>query len=138
MITPHFTNMDGSGKRLLVADDDADNRESVAAILRMDGFEVDVAKDGTDALTAFQACDYDVAIVDMTMPGLSGYELAVQLRRVPSKTVMIAMTGWGRDEDRVRALACGFHYHLVKPLDWTMLHQLLSTVITSGSTTVST
>jgi len=119
-----------SGRRVLIADDNRDAAESLAMLLQMEGHEVTAVHDGRDALSAFGAVEPEVALLDIGMPGLNGYEVAREIRRnARGRSVMlIAVTGWGQDKDKARALAAGFNHHFTKPIDPQRLNELLRSV----------
>jgi len=104
-------------KRILVVDDNRDAAESLAALLRLEGHEVATTFSGHDALAAESSLRPEVILLDIGLPGMSGYEVAQRLREVGSPARLIALTGYGQPEDRERALRAGFHRHLVKPVD---------------------
>ena len=108
-----------AGRRILVADDNRDAAESLAMLLEMAGHEVRVAHHGRAALAVAQAFRPDTALLDIGMPEMSGYEVAQALRNEPWAVGirLIALTGWGQDSDRRRALEAGFDHHLIKPVD---------------------
>ncbi len=112
---------------MLIADDNQDGAESLAMLLRLSGNEVFVAHTGTDALELAAQERPNVAILDIGMPGLSGYEVAECIRREAwgTRMTMIAVTGWGQDDDKRRAQIAGFDHHLTKPVDLDVLEQLL-------------
>ena len=114
--------------RILVVDDFHDSADSLAALLRLLGHEVRVAYDGPAALTVAEGFRPEAALLDIGMPGMDGIELAQRLRRErPAKDLLlIALTGYGRDEDKVRSLEAGFDSHLVKPVDLAALNALLA------------
>jgi signal transduction histidine kinase len=114
-------------RRILIADDNRDSAETLAALLRMEGHEVTSVHDGPVALTAFNDLKPDVALLDIGMPGLTGYEVARRMRQSPlgSSVKLIAITGWGQDIDKERAYAAGFDLHLTKPVDPHRLAELL-------------
>ena len=113
--------------RILVVDDNRDVAESTAMLLRQDGHEVHVVYDGAEAIRV--ACEQPPAVVllDIGMPGLDGYEVARRMRTRPelADTWLIALTGWGLEQDRRRSEAAGFDHHLVKPVAAPALEQLL-------------
>jgi CheY-like chemotaxis protein len=115
------------GQRLLIADDNEDAAESLAALLRMDGHEVTVVSNGLEALSAITAMQPEVALLDIGMPHLSGYEVARQLRQGPlgQNITLIAITGWGQDRDKARAVEAGFNHHFTKPIEPDALLDLL-------------
>jgi CheY-like chemotaxis protein len=112
---------------VLVVDDSRDGAESLALLLRLKGHDVRVAHDGLAALEAARANRPDLAILDIGMPGMDGYELAQRLREEPglAKLVLVALTGWGQAEDRRRSQEAGFNHHLTKPADPAALERLL-------------
>lgn len=114
-------------KRILVADDNQDQAESLAQLLRLSGNEVEVVHDGVALVEAAERLRPQAAIVDIGMPGLDGYEAARRIRGEAWGKAMklVAQTGWGREEDRKRALAAGFDAHLVKPVEPGALLKLL-------------
>jgi two-component system CheB/CheR fusion protein len=114
------------GFRVLIADDNQDAADSLQRILEHFGYEVRVAYDGTAAAEAGRDFAPKVAILDIGMPGSNGYEVANGLRAQYGKDVtLIALTGWGQEGDRRRALEAGFDRHLTKPVDPGVLHALL-------------
>jgi signal transduction histidine kinase/ActR/RegA family two-component response regulator len=112
---------------VLVADDNRDNAESLGQVLRSLGYSVSIAFDGASALRAARQRMPDVGLFDIGMPGMNGYQLATALRGLPGggRALLVAITGWGQDSDRQRALAGGFDRHFVKPVDVRALAELL-------------
>jgi signal transduction histidine kinase len=115
-------------RRILIADDNRDALESLARLLQLDGHDVFQAADGLQAFAAAADCRPDVAMLDIGMPGLDGYEVA---RRIRSQEwgrgiFLVAVTGWGQEADRRRSREAGFDSHWVKPLDAKKLAALLS------------
>jgi signal transduction histidine kinase/ActR/RegA family two-component response regulator len=110
--------IDGDVLRVLVIDDNVDARETTAALLESEGHVVSTAGDGLEALQVAAAFRPQVALVDIGLPGLDGYELARRWRADPPAPGLrlIALTGYGREPDRAHALAAGFDDHLVKPV----------------------
>jgi signal transduction histidine kinase/ActR/RegA family two-component response regulator len=106
-------------QRILIADDNLDLTESMAMLLRQEGHEVRIALDGPSALKLAEEFVPDAALLDIGLPGLNGYQLAGALRsrRDPHDLLLIAVTGYGQPEDRIRSQGAGFDYHMVKPLD---------------------
>jgi two-component system CheB/CheR fusion protein len=117
-------------RRVLVVDDNVDAADSIALLLRLGGHEVRVAHDGPTALLIARAFRPQVVFLDIGMPGMDGYEVARRLRREPGPqpALLVALTGWGHDEDRRRSQEAGFDHHLVKPVDPAALVQLLAGV----------
>jgi len=118
------------GRRILVADDNQDAADSLALLLSTGGHEVRIAHGGHGAVVLASDFRPEIALLDIGMPDLNGYEVARQLRE-PSwgKTLrLIALTGWGQEEDKQRALAAGFDHHLTKPVDLAELERLIRSV----------
>jgi CheY-like chemotaxis protein len=120
------------GLRILVVDDNLDSATTLALLLRMAGHEVHLAHDGIAALEAVRGWRPQIAILDIGLPGLDGYELARRLRQEYAlrDALLVALTGYGQDEDRRRAWQAGFNAHLIKPVD---LHQLRALLAHAGS-----
>jgi CheY-like chemotaxis protein len=116
------------GRRVLVAEDNRDVADTLAMLLDQAGHDVRVAYGGRAALAIAQAFRPEVAILDIGMPSLSGYEVAEELRRQPwgAGIYLVALTGWGGDDDQQRALRAGFNRHLTKPVDPVALDTLLA------------
>ncbi len=127
---PPLGSVNGSkrGRRILLADDNRDALDSLATLLQCDGHEVHTAGDGAEAFALAAECRPDVVLLDIGMPKLDGYEVARRIRAEPwgKGPVLIALTGWGQDEDRRRSREVGFDSHLVKPLDPETLSALLA------------
>jgi PAS domain S-box-containing protein len=119
-----------SNHRILIVDDNRDAADSLSPLLRALGAEVTVAYDGTSALDLLATCFPSVILLDLGMPGLNGYEVAKQIRKDHRfrNSTLIALTGWGQGEDRLRAQQAGFDHHLVKPVDLDALQTLLSSL----------
>lgn len=109
----------GAAKRVLIADDNRDFADSLASVLRLGGHEVRVTYDGAEAVTAARGWRPDVVLLDIGLPYLNGYETAERIRGALSgaRPLLIAITGWGQEEDRRRSRAAGFDHHFVKPVD---------------------
>ncbi|MDO9314849.1 MAG: ATP-binding protein [Burkholderiaceae bacterium] len=105
--------------RILIADDNRDAADSLALLLRLEHHEVHVAFAGASALAMAMRVQPQVAVLDIGMPGLDGYEVARRLRLQPGgpDMLILALTGWGRQEDQRKALAAGFDRHCTKPID---------------------
>ncbi len=117
-----------SGRRILLADDNQDAAELLARLLELSGHEVHIANTGTDALKLAYQHRPDTVILDIGMPGMNGYEVARNLRRDAwgAQATLIAITGWGGEQDKRQALDSGFDYHLSKPVDPSELDRILS------------
>jgi signal transduction histidine kinase/DNA-binding response OmpR family regulator len=107
------------GRRVLVVDDNIDAAESIAVFLRLEGHEVKTVTDGPQALACTKVFAPQVAVVDIGLPGMSGYDVARRMRQdgLPAPALLIALTGYGQKEDRTRSQEAGFHHHFVKPAD---------------------
>ncbi|MBX3471177.1 MAG: PAS domain-containing protein [Planctomycetes bacterium] len=105
-------------RRVAVVDDNVDAAEMLATLLRLRGHEVTLAHDGPSALALLEVARAEVVVLDIGMPGMDGYEVARELRRRPaySGALLVALTGWGQEEDRRRSREAGFDHHLVKPV----------------------
>jgi PAS domain S-box-containing protein len=116
------------GLRILVADDNVDSAKSLAVLLQIMGNEVHTAHDGCEAVNAALRMHPDLALLDIGMPRLNGYEACRRIREQPwaQHTVMVALTGWGQMEDVRRSEQAGFDHHLVKPVEPQALEKLLA------------
>lgn len=116
--------------RVLVVDDNRDGAESLALLLRLLGYDVTVAFDGRSGLSAARARRPDVAVLDIGLPGMNGFDLARELRTDAAfgRTRLIAASGYGQEADRQKCLAAGFDHHLTKPVDLADLRPLLGPV----------
>jgi len=116
--------------RVLIVDDSADTAESVAELARSWGHEVVVAQDGPTALEVVSGFRPDIALLDIGLPEMNGYELARRLRQISGMetTRLVAITGYAREEDRRAAQEAGFSLHLTKPVDPVRLKNLLATL----------
>ena len=116
--------------RILIVEDNHDAADSLATVLQVWGHDVRLAFDGLAALDVAEAYEPDVILSDLGLPGMDGYELARRLRGRAGfgRAVMISLSGYGRDEDKRRALDAGFDHHLVKPPDVAVLAELLGRV----------
>jgi PAS domain S-box-containing protein len=114
-------------RRVLIADDNRDAAESLAMLLEMQGHTVTVAHDGREALAAIETSHPEVALLDIGMPEIDGYEVARRVRGDSRghRTLLIAITGWGQEQDKARAMAAGFDLHFTKPVEPQRLIELL-------------
>ena len=115
---------------MLAVDDNVDAVQNLALLLKMSGHEVQLAYDGPSALEVALAMRPDVVLLDIGLPGLTGYEVAQWIRQQPAlkDTVLVALTGYGRATDRQLSREAGFDHHLVKPADFREVEQILATV----------
>ncbi len=122
-------------RRILVADDNNDALESLATLLQLSGHEVYTAGNGAVALESAEQYRPEVALLDIGMPKLDGYEVARRIRAQPwgQHITLVALTGWGQDSDRRRSQEAGFDSHLVKPLDLDKLTELLAALPSNGA-----
>lgn len=116
--------------KILLVDDSSDMTLSLSMLLEAMGHEVHATADGLAAIPAALHHLPDLMLIDIGLPGLSGYELATRLRCEPllSRTTLVALTGYGQETDRQRAMEAGFHHHMVKPVNFVALERILSTV----------
>ena len=130
----HRTDAAQERMRILVVDDQPDVADAMALLLEAIGHEAHVAYDGTAALNTIGANPPDVMFVDIGMPGINGYDVARRIRsdRRLSGIRLVALTGYGRDEDRTRALEAGFDLHLTKPVLDSKLQEALATLAASA------
>jgi CheY-like chemotaxis protein len=113
---------------VLLVDDNRDSAESLAQLLRLFGHEIWQAYSGREALAAARSRHPDLVLLDIGMPDISGYEVARQIRAEPALAgaTLVALTGYGAEEDRRRSFAAGFDAHLVKPIDFEALERILA------------
>jgi signal transduction histidine kinase len=118
----------GKALHILVVEDNDDGRETLAMMLRIGGHQVDEAASGPGGLASLKAHHPDIAIVDIGLPGFDGYEVARRTRANPdiSGTRLVALTGYGQEDDRRNARAAGFDWFLVKPADMVALEDILT------------
>jgi signal transduction histidine kinase/integral membrane sensor domain MASE1 len=114
-------------RRVLVVDDNADAADSMASLLRLHGHEAWTAYDAASALALGSEHRPDVVLLDIGLPGMSGYDVALKLRELPAlrDALIIAVTGYGQPEDRRRSREVGFDHHLIKPVDIDALRRLM-------------
>jgi CheY-like chemotaxis protein len=114
-------------RRVLVVDDNVDTAETLAMLLRLDGHDVRIAHSGPAAVEAARVFTPDAVVRDIGLPGMDGYAVARALRAEPTldRCRLIALSGYGREEDRRHALEAGFDQHLVKPVEPDVIRALL-------------
>jgi CheY-like chemotaxis protein len=117
-------------RRILVADDFPQAAATLAQLLRQEGYEVQIARDGLEAVAAAEHSHPDVIVLDLAMPELNGYDAARKIRQEPwgKDVVLIALTGWGQQRDRHRTKEAGFDAHLTKPVKYETILELLDTL----------
>jgi CheY-like chemotaxis protein len=118
------------GLRILVIDDNDDGRSTMQELLELLGHAVELAEDGASGVEKALACDPDLALVDIGLPKIDGYEVARRIRARPNgaRPWLVALTGYGQPDDRRMALEAGFDRHLVKPVSYDDLSNLLREV----------
>ncbi len=116
--------------RILVVDDNQDSADSLAMLMELHGHDVSIAHDGQSALDSAEQHRPDVVLLDIGLPVLNGHDVCRRIRQQPwgQTMVLIALTGWGQDDDRRRSQEAGFDGHLVKPVDHTRLLALLASL----------
>jgi PAS domain S-box-containing protein len=120
----------GVSRRILVADDNTDAVEMMRTLLELDGHQVTAVHDGLAAIRCVMTWRPDVALIDLGMPGIDGFEVARQVRADPSmdRTVLVALTGYGQEEDVRRSRDAGFDHHVTKSADFEPLRRLLDSI----------
>ena len=114
--------------RVLVVDDNQDAADSLATLLDVLGYSVRIAYDGPDAIEAADEFQPEVALLDIGLPRLSGYDIARHVREKRGEEVLlVAITGWGQEDDRRKAREAGFDHHFTKPADFDVLIKLIGT-----------
>ena len=115
-------------RRVLVVDDSVTTAESMAALLQLKGHELRVANDGPTAVEIAAKFRPEVVLLDIGMAGMNGYQVAKQLKQLPGleQTVLVAITGYGQEEDRRSSREAGFDHHLVKPTHISVVEELLN------------
>jgi two-component system CheB/CheR fusion protein len=126
-VAPHASAAAAPGLRLLVVDDNIDACKILARLLETEGHQVHLAFDGEEAVRVAGAVRPEVVLLDIGLPGIDGYEVGRRIRELPEGglVTLIAISGWGREEDKVRSADAGFRLHLVKPVEPRMLMRLL-------------
>jgi CheY-like chemotaxis protein len=120
-----------TARRILIVDDNRDSAESLAMLLKMTGHETHTAYDGLEAVNTAMTFMPDVIFMDIGLPNLNGYEACRKIREQPwgKDMVLIALTGWGQEEDRQKSRDAGFNGHLVKPVEHAALMKLLAELL---------
>ncbi len=116
--------------KVLVVDDNRDAAESSAALLSLNDHQVRMAFDGEHAIEIASTFHPDVLLLDIGLPDMSGYQVAARIRGMPwaATAVLIAITGWGQDEDKRRAVEAGFDHHMTKPISGEALESVLNSL----------
>ncbi len=115
---------------MLIVDDSVDACESLAAVVQMLGHTARTAFDGQQAVDVASAFLPQLVLMDISLPRLNGFQAAAMIRAQDGNAdaVFVALTGWGRDEDRRDALAAGFQHHVIKPIDFVLLRTMLDDI----------
>ena len=118
-------------QRILVADDNHDAAEALSLQLQLAGHDVRTAHDGVEALALAESFEPNIMLLDLGMPKMDGYEVAQRVRMRPGgrRMKLIALTGWGQQQDRDRTSAAGFDAHLVKPVAEVHLFRAIATAV---------
>lgn len=121
----------GAGRRILVVDDNRDSAKTLGLLLKLMGHETHLAHDGTEAIAEAERVRPELILLDIGLPKMTGHEVCQAIRQQPwgEEMVIIAVTGWGQDEDRRKSHEAGFNGHLVKPVAPEVLKQLLADVM---------
>jgi signal transduction histidine kinase len=116
-----------SGSRILVVDDNKDSADSLGMLLRLKGNEIRTAHDGLEAIQIAEMFHPELVLLDIGLPEMNGYDVARRIRQQPwgRDMMLVALTGWGQDEDRRRSQEAGFNFHVVKPVELAVLEKLL-------------
>jgi CheY-like chemotaxis protein len=123
------------GRKILIVDDNRDSADSLAMLLEITGNQTFLAHDGDEAIAAVEKHRPEVVLLDIGLPKLSGHEVCRRVRAQPwgKDIVVLALTGWGQEEDRRKSQEAGFNGHLVKPVNYDELLELLSSLTNGGS-----
>jgi DNA-binding response OmpR family regulator len=119
-----------TGRRVLIVDDNRDAATTLSMLLKVTGNETRTAYDGLEGFEAATAFRPDIILLDIGLPKLNGYDVCRRIREQPwgKNMVLVALTGWGQEEDRRLSKDAGFDHHMVKPLDFATLTSLLAGV----------
>jgi CheY-like chemotaxis protein len=123
-----MTDFKAPPRRVLIVDDNEDSANSLAMILKLGGHETASVYTAVDALQRAAAFRPDVVLLDIGLPGMDGYEVAQKMRELPGlrDIRLVAVTGYGRSDDRLRAREAGFDDHLIKPVEYAVLERTLA------------
>ena len=126
-------------RRILVVDDNRDSADSLAQLLSLTGNDTRTAHDGEEGVALADQFRPDVVLLDIGLPKLNGYEVCRKIREQPwgKSMAVVALTGWGQDDDRRKSKEAGFNGHMVKPVDLTELMRLLATISANGGAAVA-
>ena len=123
-----MTDFKAPPRRVLIVDDNEDSANSLAMILKLGGHETASVYTAVDALQRAAVFKPDVVLLDIGLPGMDGYEVALKMRELPGlrDIRLVAVTGYGRSDDRLRAREAGFDDHLIKPVEYAVLERTLA------------
>jgi CheY-like chemotaxis protein len=121
VVAEHPTTL--AGRRILVVDDNRDSALTLATLLELEGAQVRTAYDGDSAVAVAREAAPEVILLDIGLPGMNGYDAcrAIRAQQAPSRPFILALTGWGQQEDRRKSAEAGFDGHIVKPVDHAQL-----------------
>jgi CheY-like chemotaxis protein len=121
--------------RILIAEDNRDAADSLKTLLEALGYHAQIAYDGESAVRIAAVWRPDAVIMDIGLPGISGYDAARQIRaqQPGGRMLIVALTGWGQETDRLQSAAVGIDHHLVKPLDLAVLRRILDSSAAPGA-----
>jgi two-component system, sensor histidine kinase len=127
---------DDAPRRILVVDDNVDSAESMAVLLRLKGYDVLTLHTGERVLATARGFRPDVMLLDIGLPEMTGYDVARAVRAAPDGAAvkLVAVSGYGRTEDRERARLAGFDEHLMKPVDFDALFAAIGPALSAGHT----
>jgi CheY-like chemotaxis protein len=127
-VNPQRSLLASRPRRILVVDDNIDAAQSLAFLLQAEGHDVCIAHDGEQACITADDFRPDIALLDIGLPKLDGYAVAEAIRREPwgRDVLLLALTGWGQNDDKRRALEAGFDFHLTKPVDLDQVNALIA------------
>src|SRR5262245_17419043 len=117
-----------SARRVLVVDDNRESVDTLSMLLQLKGHDARVAENGDEAIAIADSYLPHVVVLDLSLPGMDGYEIARQVRARPygNNLILVALTGWSASDVREKAAAAGFDFHLLKPVDWPDLERVLN------------
>ena len=121
------TNMPASGKRVLIVEDNVDSADTMQILLQLSGYDARAAYDGTSAVSIAREFEPHAVLLDIGLPRKDGYEVARELRALPQTkaSLLVALTGFGHEEDKERATQAGFDAYQVKPVEPAAIEKLL-------------
>ena len=117
-----------ASRRVLVVDDNRESVETLSMLLQLKGHDARIAEDGDEAIAIADSYRPHVVVLDLSLPGRDGYDIARELRArsYGAGLILVALTGWSGNDVREKAAAAGFDFHLLKPVDWPNLEHVLN------------